>query len=85
MGEAGVLDGTGMDVIDPRTASSSWYALGGGFGVAWPMAPHARLVGTFELAIPLKRTTFMLETGGNLYTPAVAAARCALGLELGWR
>lgn len=85
MGEAGVLDGTGMDVIDPRTATSRWFALGGGFGVAWPMAPRARLVGTFELAIPLKRTTFMLENGADLYRPAAAAARCALGLEVGWR
>ena len=85
MGEGGVLSGAGMDVIDPRTASSSWFALGGGFGVAWPMAPRARLVGTFELAIPLKRTTFMLENGGSLFTPAAAAARCALGFEFGWR
>lgn len=85
MGEAGILDGTGMDVIDPRTAASTWVALGGGFGVAWPMAPHARLVGTFELAIPLNRTTFMLENGADLYKPAPAAARCALGLEFGWR
>lgn len=85
MAEAGVLSGAGMDVIDPRTAASSWFALGGGFGVAWPMSQHARLVGTFELAIPLKRTTFMLENGGSLFTPAAAAARCALGLEFGWR
>jgi len=85
MGEAGELAGAGIDVIDPRTASSAWFALGGGFGVAWPMAPHARLVGTFELAIPLKRTTFMLENGADLYRPAAAAARCALGLEFGWR
>jgi hypothetical protein len=85
MTEVGVMRGAGMDLVDPRTESGRWVAVGGGFGVAWPMAPRARLVGTFELAIPLNRTTFMLQNGGDLYQPAAAAARCALGLELGWR
>jgi hypothetical protein len=83
--EAGVMQGSGIAVLDPQTESAGWLAVGGGFGVAWPMAPHARLIGTFELAIPLNRTTFMLEHGADLYQPAPAAARCALGLELGWR
>ena len=83
--EVGVMSGSGVAVVDPKTESGRWAALGGGFGVAWPMAPHARLVGTFELAIPLFRTTFMLQNGADLYQPAPAAVRCALGLELGWR
>ncbi|MBL0219210.1 MAG: hypothetical protein IPQ07_35740 [Myxococcales bacterium] len=83
--EIGRLQGAGMAVVDPQVGSGRWVAVGGGFGVAWPMAPHARLVGTFELAIPLERTRFMLQNGGDLYQPAAAAARCALGLELGWR
>ncbi|CAN5733725.1 hypothetical protein BH11MYX3_BH11MYX3_19140 [soil metagenome] len=84
-GEIGRIQGEGMAVVDPRIGSARWVAVGGGFGVAWPMAPRARLVGTFELAIPLERTRFMLKNGGDLYQPAAAAARCALGLELGWR
>lgn len=84
-GEVGSMSGEGMSVVDPRTESSRWIALGGGFGVAWPMTKYARLVGTFELAIPLVRTTFMLQNGADLYQPAPAAARCALGLEVGWR
>ncbi len=84
-GEIGRIQGEGMAVVDPQIGSARWLAVGGGFGVAWPMAPRARLVGTFELAIPLERTRFMLQNGNDLYQPAAAAARCALGLELGWR
>jgi hypothetical protein len=84
-GEVGTIQGEGVAVLDPQVASARWIALGGGFGVAWPMSPRARLVGTFELAIPLQRTRFMLQNGADLYQPAAAAARCALGLEVGWR
>ena len=84
-GEVGTIQGEGVAVLDPHVASARWIALGGGFGVAWPMSPRARLVGTFELAIPLQRTRFMLQNGADLYQPAAAAARCALGLEIGWR
>lgn len=61
-----------------------WLAAGGGFGVAWPMADRARLVGTVELAIPIERTPMMMMTG-NEFEPAAAAARANLGLEIGWR
>jgi hypothetical protein len=84
-GELGQLRGTGVAVGAPRTADRRWTALGAGFGVAWPMAPQARLVGTVELAIPLERTRFMLESGSELYQPSAATARCAFGLEVGWR
>ena len=83
--EVGRMQGEGVEVLEPRVGTSRWIALGGGFGVAWPMAPHARLVGTFEVAVPLQRTTFMLQQGADLYEPSVVVARCALGLELGWR
>lgn len=83
--EVGRMQGEGVEVLEPRVGSSRWIAVGGGFGVAWPMAPHARLVGTFEVAVPLQRTTFMLQNGADLYEPSVVVARCALGLELGWR
>ncbi|MDB4962258.1 MAG: hypothetical protein JWP01_2257 [Myxococcales bacterium] len=85
LGELGLIHGTGVAVDDARTASARWTALGGGFGVAWPMSPIARLVGTVELAIPLERTRFMLRDGADLYQPAVAAARCSLGIEVGWK
>lgn len=83
--EVGRMQGEGLAVIQPQVANSGWVAFGGGFGVAWPMARHARLVGTFEVAVPLRRTTFMLQNGADLYEPSAVAARCALGLELGWR
>ena len=83
--EVGRMQGEGVEVLQPRVGTSRWIAVGGGFGVAWPMAPHARLVGTFEVAVPLQRTTFMLQNGADLYEPSVVVARCALGLELGWR
>jgi hypothetical protein len=83
--EVGRMQGEGLAVLEPRVGSSRWIAVGGGFGVAWPMAPRVRLVGTFEVAVPLQRTTFMLQNGADLYEPSAVAARCALGLELGWR
>jgi hypothetical protein len=61
-----------------------WVAAGGGFGVAWPMADRARLVGTVELAIPFDRTPMMMMTGSE-FEPEAAAARCNLGLEIGWK
>jgi hypothetical protein len=85
LGEVGVIHGTGVAVEDARTASARWTAVGGGFGVAWPMSPIARLIGTVELAIPLERTRFMLRDGADLYQPAGAAARCSLGIEVGWK
>ncbi len=61
-----------------------WVAAGGGFGVAWPMADNARLIGTVELAVPIDRTPMMTMTG-SAFEPDAAAARCSLGLEFGWR
>lgn len=61
-----------------------WVAAGAGFGVAWPMADRARLIGTVELAIPVERTPMMMMTGSE-FEPDPAAARCNLGLEIGWR
>jgi hypothetical protein len=55
----------------------------GGFGVGWPMARYARLIGTFEIAVPTSQVSFMLAESGNIYTSSPLAARCALGLELG--
>ena len=74
-----------VKVIDPRGGSSRWTALGGGFNVQWPMSPMARLVGAIELMIPIERTVFMLEDGRDLYRPSSAAARCSLGIEVGWK
>jgi hypothetical protein len=61
-----------------------WRALGGGFGVAWPMTNQARLVGTMELAIPVNREKLMLDRG-EAYEPDPLAARYSIGLEVGWR
>ena len=61
-----------------------WVAVGGGFGVAWPMSDQARLVGSVELAVPIARHEMMMTTG-KPYEPNAAAARCSLGIEVGWR
>ncbi len=61
-----------------------WVAAGGGFGVAWPMSDQARLVGNVELAVPIQRHDLMMTTG-KPYEPDAAAARCSLGIEVGWR
>lgn len=84
-GEVGRLKGIGVAVDDPRGGSARWTALGGGFNVQWPMSPVARLVGAIELMIPIERTVFMLDDGRDLYRPSSAAARCSLGIEVGWK
>lgn len=61
-----------------------WRALGGGFGVAWPMTNQARLVGTMEIAFPINREKLMLDRG-EAYEPDPLAARYSIGLEVGWR
>jgi hypothetical protein len=61
-----------------------WRALGGGFGVAWPMSDNARLFGMIEVAVPIARTELMLDTVGG-YEPDPLAARSSAGLEVGWR
>ena len=83
--EVGRIQGMGVAVEDPQGGATRWTALGGGFNVQWPMSPLARLVGAVELMIPLERTRFMLDDGRDLYQPSSAAARCSLGIEIGWR
>jgi hypothetical protein len=65
-------------------SSHRWVAAGAGFGVAWPMSDQARLVGNVELAVPLQRNDLKMTTG-EPYEPDAAAARCSLGIEVGWR
>lgn len=81
--EVGAMRGQGAALADPQQGSAPWFAVTAGFGVGWPMARHARLVGTFEIAVPTSQVSFMLAESGNIYTSSPAAARCALGLELG--
>jgi len=65
-------------------AERQWHALGGGFGVAWPMSEHARLVGMIEVAIPVDRERLMI-ADGDAYQPDPMAVRSSVGLEVGWR
>ncbi|HVK85901.1 MAG TPA: hypothetical protein VM513_17395 [Kofleriaceae bacterium] len=83
--ELGSLSGEGMAVTTPREGAGRWTAVGGGFGVAWPMSPYARLVGSIEVVVPVGTTRFTLEGGTELWRPGVAAARSALGLEVGFQ
>jgi len=83
--ELGSMTGAGVALHDPRVGAGRWIALSAGFGVAWPMSRHSRLVGTFELAVPVERAQFSLADGSEIYEPAPASARCALGFEVGWQ
>jgi hypothetical protein len=84
-GELGSIQGEGVALEDGRSGSGRWIAAGAGFGVAWPMSTHTRLVGLVELAVPLVRARFLLQDGTELYRPAAANARCGFGFEVGWR
>ena len=49
------------------------------------MFPTVRLVGTFELAVPLERAGIQLNDGVEIYRPSWLTAHTALGLEFGPR
>jgi hypothetical protein len=66
-------------------AAQRWSAAGGGFSVAWPMSPYARIVGAIEFAIPIEHHEMMVESSTKPYQPGDAVARANFGLELGWR
>lgn len=83
-GEVGSMFGAGAALEDTRAGSAPYIAMTAGFGVGWPMSQNARLVGTFEVAVPTRTVHFALAEGGDIYTSSAGAARCAVGLELGW-
>ena len=84
-GEVGSMHGQDASLADPRGGTGRWLAFGTGFAVGWPIAERARVVGMFEVAVPVGRASFMLTSGTEIYVPAPATARCALGFEVGWR
>jgi hypothetical protein len=79
----GMFGGIARMVTMQMPAERRWVALGGGIGVAWPFSNHGRLVGSFEVAFPLDRSSMMLDNGA--FPPDPAAARTSLGLEVGWK
>ena len=82
-GEIGSIRGQGAGLVDPKRGTAPWYAVTAGLGVGWPMTDYARLVGTFEIAVPTSRAHFSLAKSGDIYSSSAMAARCALGLEVG--
>jgi hypothetical protein len=83
--EYGMMTGRGVALQDSQDGSARWITANAGFSVAWQMAEHARLVGTFEIGVPLERVRFVLAQGGEIYRPSLTVARSAFGLELGWK
>jgi hypothetical protein len=83
--ELGIIQGEGVSLDDPSIGTGGWTAVGGGFGVAWPMSAHSRIVGTVEAVAPIARARFVLQDGSEVFRPGPATARCAFGLEVGWR
>ena len=85
-GELGTLGGGEAGSAGPRMGTARWLAAGGGFAVAWPMGPRARLIGTIEAVVPVQRARIVLQdgSGSELYRSAWAAVRSGLGLEIGW-
>ena len=81
--EIGTMRGKGQSLANPMAGDAPWVAVTAGFGVGWPMTRYARLIGTFEIAVPTSRVDFELAQSGSIYSSSAAAARCALGLELG--
>jgi hypothetical protein len=83
--EGGPMTGEGIALNDPRIGSGRWTGAGAGFGVIWPMLDRLRLVGSVEFLATFEQVRFVLADGTEVYRPSVGVARCALGLEFGWR
>ncbi len=83
-GELGAVQGEGVSLDNARVGDGRWAAIDGGFGVAWPMARRARLVGIMELGVPVSRSQFLLQDGSLVYRPERVTVRSGLGLEVGW-
>jgi len=84
-GELGSLHGEGVGLNAPDLGSGTWAGAGAGFGVAWPISPHFRVVGNVEVVALLRRERFALYNGAEVFRPEVASARSSVGFEVGWR
>lgn len=83
--EVGQMHGAGAALRTPESGVGRWVAISSGFGVGWPISPRTRLVGTFEVAVPVQRAKFQFMDGSEVREPAPISARSALGLEVAWR
>lgn len=83
--ELGQMHGRGPALRTPASGVGRWIAISSGFGVGWPISPRTRLVGTFEVAVPVERAEFKFMDGSEVREPAPISARSALGLEVAWR
>lgn len=82
--EVGQMHGEGPALRTPESGVGRWVAISSGFGVGWPMSPRTRLVGTFEVAVPVQRAEFQFMDGSEVREPAPISARSALGVEVAW-
>ncbi|MBX3156189.1 MAG: hypothetical protein KF773_09335 [Deltaproteobacteria bacterium] len=82
--EYGTMGGRGVALVATQNGSARWMTANAGFSVAWQMSSHARLVGTFEVGVPIDRVRFVLAQGREIYRPSPAVARTAFGIEVGW-
>lgn len=83
--EVGHMDGNNVRLPGEQLESGRWVAAGGGFGVAWQMAPWIRLVGTTETMLAVERVRFSLGDGIIVYAPSPMSFRTSVGLEVGWQ
>ncbi len=80
--EVGNMKGGGLAVT--QIDDARWIAAGAGFGVAWQMAPWARLFGSTEAMAAIERARF---TNGDMvvFAPSPLSVRTTCGLEVGWQ
>jgi hypothetical protein len=83
--ETGIMDGMGVDLANPQVGSGRWTAAGAGFGVAWPMTPWARVIGSVEFVFPFQRVNFVLQDGIHVYRSWAVSSRASFGVEIGWK
>lgn len=70
--EQGIVEGTGSETTNPRTAGRSWTALGPGFAMRWLVMPPLFLSVTFDVVFPFRRDRFLLGIEQIHEVPALA-------------
>lgn len=83
--EVGKMEGNNIRLPSQQLEAGRWVAAGGGFGIAWQMAPWCRLLGATETMLAIDRVRFTLGDGLVVYAPSPMSVRATLGLEIGWQ
>ncbi len=81
--EVGAIASEGVGLAHPADDAALWAAVGGGFGVAWPLGRNFALGLLGAGFYALRRPTFFIPGVGTVHRPSAFGVRTALAVE--WR